>query len=461
MRPTDELYRHQRTALEKVLLEGKDIVVTTGTGSGKTECFLLPLLGQLARESQDWPESPKPPHGHEWWKGEDEQVQRVGQWDHTGRAKQGLHALRAIILYPLNALVEDQLRRLRATLDSDFAHRWFNEHRRGNRILYGRYTGLTPVSGREERWDAEKGKYVTNKAALERLQLRLQEVAGESADVLDAVKKGEVDEEVRYYFQNIAGGEMWSRWDMQETPPDILITNYSMLNIMLMRGIEARMFHKTKKWLVGDPDRATQPRRKFFLIIDELHAYRGTPGTEVAYILRLLLQRLGLGPDSKQLQILTTSASVEAGEKSSKFLRDFFGRDAFEIIDVKQKQPEPGSRYFLKGHHKALAKFAANLQPNVFKPMVPPDPESDSTNQAMRALAAALGRPAKSGEPVEETLAQSLKQCKAPEALRDAAAALNDNTVRPTKAPRLDRELFPEPYALMARAARTLSAGCC
>jgi hypothetical protein len=62
----------------------------------------------------------------------------------------------------------------------------------------------------------------------------------------------------------------------------------------------------------------------------------------------------------------------------------------------------------------------------------------------MRALSAALGRPAKSGEPVEEALAQALKQGKAPEALRDAAAALNDKTVRPTKAPRLDRELFPD-----------------
>jgi hypothetical protein len=216
------------------------------------------------------------------------------------------------------------------------------------------------------------------------------------------------------------------------------------LEVELMRGIETPMFEQTRGWLAGDPDRTTQPRRKFFLIIDELHAYRGTPGTEVAYILRLLLQRLGLGPDSNQLQILTTSASVETGEKSRKFLRDFFGRDRFEIIDVKQKQPEPGTRYVLKGHHQALAKFAVDLQPNVFEPMVPPDPESDSTVQAMRALAAGLGRPAKGGEPVEEALAHALKQCKAPETLRDAAAALNDKTVRPTKAPRLDRELFPD-----------------
>jgi hypothetical protein len=76
--------------------------------------------------------------------------------------------------------------------------------------------------------------------------------------------------------------------------------------------------------------------------------------------------------------------------------------------------------------------------------MVPPDPESDATGQAMRALAAALGRPAKTGEPVKEALAQALKQCRAPEGLRDASAALNEKTVRPTKAPRLDRELFPD-----------------
>ncbi|WLT37185.1 DEAD/DEAH box helicase [Synechocystis sp. B12] len=53
-----ELYQHQWESLEAVCKNGQDIVVTTGTGSGKTECFLLPLLAQLAKESQSWEECP-------------------------------------------------------------------------------------------------------------------------------------------------------------------------------------------------------------------------------------------------------------------------------------------------------------------------------------------------------------------------------------------------------------------
>ena len=63
---------------------------------------------------------------------------------------------------------------------------------------------------------------------------------------------------------------------MQDAPPDLLITNYSMLNIMLMRGIESGIFGATRQWLEADRNRI------FHLIVDELHTYRGTPGTEVA-----------------------------------------------------------------------------------------------------------------------------------------------------------------------------------
>jgi len=92
------------------------------------------------------------------------------------------------------------------------------------------------------------------------------------------------------------GGEMWSRWDMQDHPPDILITNYSMLNIMLMRGVEAAIFDQTRQWLQQDPANI------FHLVVDELHLYRGTAGTEVALLIRKLLRRLGLDrrPDRSQ-----------------------------------------------------------------------------------------------------------------------------------------------------------------
>ena len=75
------------------------------------------------------------------------------------------------------------------------------------------------------------------------------------SELVEAVKQGVIEEPVRYHFQNIDGGEMWSRWDVHETPPDILITNYSMLNIMLMRAIESDVFRQTAAWLVAQADR--------------------------------------------------------------------------------------------------------------------------------------------------------------------------------------------------------------
>ena len=56
--PDIRLRKHQWESLRTVLRDKKDLVVTTGTGSGKTECFLLPLLAELAKESASWPSSP-------------------------------------------------------------------------------------------------------------------------------------------------------------------------------------------------------------------------------------------------------------------------------------------------------------------------------------------------------------------------------------------------------------------
>jgi Lhr-like helicase len=456
VQPTDEIYRHQRRCLDAVLRDGRDIVVTTGTGSGKTECFLLPLLAQLAAESRDWPKCPPPKPNRKWWHGGTRR-KNEGQWSHTGRAREGLHAVRALILYPLNALVEDQLRRLRTTLDSDAAHRWLDRDRGGNRILFGRYTGLTPVSGKIERWNDEKQVYEPNEHAIERLAERLQDIEGESADILEEVKAGSQPEAVRYYFQNIDGGEMWSRWDMQETPPDILITNYSMLNIMLMRAIEKDIFSRTRDWLAGDPwrkNKADKPTRKFFLIIDELHAYRGTPGTEVSYILRLLLGRLGLDAHSKQLQILTTSASISVEEEESKkksldFLHSFFGRPFTTegIIAESPMQPQAGTRAQLVGYQGAFETFARQLQADPLTPMGPPPPETEETRRAVRDLAAALGRPVGGNEDAYEALARALVLRRAQDALLDATAHVNTPPggkpeIRATKAPGLDRVLF-------------------
>ena len=136
---------------------------------------------------------------------------------------------------------------------------------------------------------------------------------------------------------------------------------------------------------------ASDSTRKFYLIIDELHAYRGTPGTEVAYILRLLLDRIGLNPNSNQLAILATSASVTDTPESRTFLREFFGRDRFEIVAGEQTSPTAGARVRMIPFQKAFEEFAQKVQPNLLDPMQPPNPEFPANREAMVDLAGALG----------------------------------------------------------------------
>ncbi len=276
------LYRHQVEALRQYIFERKHLVLATGTGSGKTESFLLPILNSLIEESLNWNEH-KPP------------------------------AVRALLLYPLNALAEDQMVRLRKCLDADgpgSPREWLDANRQGARFSFGRYTGNTPVTGKPSPKSS-------------RFRKNYEEFSHQSVKVRD-------DPELRYHFPNLDGvpAEKWDRWSMQAEPPDFLITNYSMLNIMLMRGLEAPIFEATRAWLEGDPARGrsgVHPTRVFHLVVDELHSYRGTAGSEVGYLLRLLLHRLGLSPDSPQVRFLTSSASIGDQKSLSAYLNGFFG----------------------------------------------------------------------------------------------------------------------------------------
>ncbi|MFM6398708.1 DEAD/DEAH box helicase, partial [Planktothrix sp.] len=336
-----ELYGHQLEMLKKAL-SGQNAVVTAGTGSGKTESFLLPLFAYLIQESkqQNWqPPNPEHPHLNDWWSNSEWQdkchpiVNTKRRWERSYRIPQRGHenreaAVRALILYPMNALVEDQLTRLRRALDSEEVRNWFQQNRNGNRIYFGRYNGVTPVPGHELN---EKGKPNGNK--IEELVKQIKQMANSAEKAkLHSEKIG--NDEVQFFFPQLDGAEMRCRWDMQDHPPDILITNYSMLSIMLMRDVDKNIFEKTKKWLENKDS-------VFHLILDELHLYRGTQGTEVAYLLRLLLQRLGLYPGHPQLRILASSASLEPDDRDSlDFLSDFFGTE-WHSDQIIPGDPEP------------------------------------------------------------------------------------------------------------------------
>ncbi|MEG9247158.1 DEAD/DEAH box helicase [Arthrobacter sp. Soc17.1.1.1] len=298
-----DLYTHQESALVSAVRDRRNVVVTAGTGAGKTEAFLLPLLSNLLSESASWAGRGASPAS--WWdRGSTPFTpQRATE---TGRVK----AVRSIILYPMNALVDDQLIRLRRTLDSDAARSWLDANRRGHRFYFGRYTGATPVTG-------EPG----DSTALRNLRSYMRDIDHRSAQL----EKLEGDS--RYFMARPRGAEMVSRWDMADAAPDILITNYSMLNVLLLRGRDSRYFDSTRRWLEASP------ANRFTFVVDELHSYRGTAGTEVALLIRNLKMRLGLAEDSGQFQVIAASASLEAGRDEG-FVEGFFGvpRQSFDFL---------------------------------------------------------------------------------------------------------------------------------
>ncbi len=339
-----KLHRHQLEMLTQALA-GQNCVVTAGTGSGKTEAFLLPLFAYLAAESVAWgAPGDRPLHLDDWWSSDEwfnECAPLAGRRRRMRRSlripqrgnEQRPAAVRALIVYPMNALVEDQLSRLRRALDSAEARAWFSTRREGNRIYFGRYNSATPVPGHEHNPPDARGRQTPNRDKIVELRKQLTDAQRAAAEAWKHARDSG-NEDVQYFFPRFDGAEMRSRWDMQDSPPDILITNFSMLSIMLMRDADKGIFDRTRDWLCQDGS-------LFHLIIDELHLYRGTAGTEVAYLLRLLLLRLGLTPDSPKLRILASSASLEPSDEGSlSFLSDFFG-STWASSQVIPGYPEP------------------------------------------------------------------------------------------------------------------------
>lgn len=229
--PDRKLYKHQVQAL-RMARAGQNYIVTTGTGSGKTECFLLPILDDILREF----------------------------------AVTGPQAgVRALVIYPMNALANDQVKRLRGLLA-------------GTPITFGRYTGDTP------------------------------ETQGRAEDAWAKENPGE-----HHRMPN----ELISREAMRATPPNILLTNYSMLEYMLLRPKDAPFFSEGfgRTWR--------------HIAIDEAHMYSGALGTEIAYLLRRLKARIGAGSEgSPRLHCYATSATMGSDSerlKIAQFAADLFG----------------------------------------------------------------------------------------------------------------------------------------
>lgn len=306
--PPDETVRlreHQAIALRTSLSGGveRNVAVTSGTGSGKTEAFLLPILTRLIAEADGW--SPKAAHDRsEWWRSP-----VSPKWTPQRGGEQRRSAVRSLILYPTNALVEDQVGRLRlafrkAATDDSRANFWF-----------GRYTGIT-LGSNGPAHKARAGLVADVASELRAMDRDFDGLttAGTYADADLAL------------FPDPKRHEMLTRWDMVATPPDVLVTNYAMLNALLMRQFEANLFESTKEWLAEHED------HEFTLVVDELHSYRGSAGSEIALVIRKLLERIGISPDSKQLRVVATSASLGSGDDSRIFLEQFFGVDRATFI---------------------------------------------------------------------------------------------------------------------------------
>lgn len=199
------LYAHQVKALERAM-DHKNLVVTTGTGSGKTECFLIPIVNSLLREIE------------------------------AGTLS---NAVRAIVIYPMNALANDQIERMRDLLKGY------------PQIRFGLYNGNTEYTEPEARSQYH-----------------------------------------RIYGMEPSPNEVISREKMQSNPPHILITNYSMLEYMMLRPNDDKVFTGAKLR---------------FIVLDEAHIYKGATGMETALLMRRLRARIDA---AQNVQYILTSATL-------------------------------------------------------------------------------------------------------------------------------------------------------
>ncbi|MGI5818748.1 MAG: DEAD/DEAH box helicase [Armatimonadota bacterium] len=257
-----QLYKHQELAA-KHILSGKHTVMATATGSGKTEGFLLPILSHCLHL----------------------------------RDKGAPDGVTAVLVYPMNALVNDQLDRLRRMLA-------------GTQITFGRYTGETPS------FTPDNVRHL-------------------------AQSRDYTDEEKRAYREDHADlprpwEECISRAEIRERKPRLLLTNYRMLEYLLLRDRDLREL--------------LQDAPLKYMVFDEVHTYTGTLGSEVACLIRRLRHVAGKSPD--EVTCIGTSATVapdedeaESGEAlTANFMHRLFGvpREDVEVVSEQYRDfPEP------------------------------------------------------------------------------------------------------------------------
>ena len=208
------LHKHQEESLLKAI-QGNNLIVSTGTGSGKTESFMLPIINSLINEKKE-----------------------------KGFISPGV---RALLVFPMNALANDQLDRLRKMF-KDYPD-----------ITFGSYTGQTKH---------------TEKVAYD----NYINLNGKRNDGFNTPLKN----------------ERISRESMKENPPHILITNYAMLEYLLLRPEDSVFFdgEQAKNWK--------------YIVLDEAHTYTGSTGIEVSMLLRRVQAKL----ESKKIQFILTSATL-------------------------------------------------------------------------------------------------------------------------------------------------------
>lgn len=245
--PSFPPYQHQVQAFEQLTTKDghnpQNTLITTGTGSGKTECFLFPILDYC--------------------------YQHIGE-----------KGIKVIIMYPMNALATDQAKRLAEAIYAD-------ERLRG-KVTAGLFIG----------------KGLTKK--------EFQSSMGQENIIEDAK-------------------------EIVSNPPDILLTNFKMLDYGLMKSENASLWSFNKK----------NPTLLKYIILDELHTYDGAQGTDVANLIRRL--KLCVGVTTGQICGIGTSATIGEGEDSKSLLcnyaSDIFGEE-FKTENVIEEHRKPASELF-------------------------------------------------------------------------------------------------------------------